>query len=158
MLPSQPSAITLNGAGCGSRSTPARLAEVFSCQCWFSALVTLAGHARSWVCSHTSRAAKNLTLFGGGSPSGLSSRGATRIGTSCGGTVYCGAVGEGTRPRDGQAMFPLPRGGGEGRGEGESVESAEHRTSNIQHPTSKAPLTLTLSPSEGERESDSERL
>ena len=56
-----------------------------------------------------------------------------------------------TEHTGGPTLLPLPRGGGEGRGEGETVESAEHRTFDIQHPTSKTPLTLALSPSEGAR-------
>src|SRR5262249_37616370 len=45
----------------------------------------------------------------------------------------------------------LSRRGREGPGEGTRAED-EHPTSNIGHPTSNAPLTLALSPSEGERE------
>ena len=64
-------------------------------------------------------------------------------------------MGRTKKPKAAESSLPLPRGGGEGRGEGETVESAEHPTFDIQHPTSKAPLTLALSPSEGEREADS---
>ena len=46
-------------------------------------------------------------------------------------------------PSDGRAVLPLPRRGGEGRGEGETGAS-RHVVAD--------PLTLTLSPSEGERE------
>ena len=51
--------------------------------------------------------------------------------------------GRATEQRGGRAILPLPRGGGEGRGEG---ETAARRHVLV------GPLTLTLSPSEGERE------
>ena len=49
-----------------------------------------------------------------------------------------------TKPQDFRAILPLPRGGGEGWGEGESLPSQW---------VFAYPLTLALSPSEGVRES-----
>jgi len=60
------------------------LAAFLLCQCWFNAFVTFASQFRSWVCSSSSDAAKNFTLYGEGLPNGFSNRAATRIGTSFG--------------------------------------------------------------------------
>ena len=47
-----------------------------------------------------------------------------------------------------QRHFPLPRGGGEGQGEGE-LGVGEHRTSNIEHPTSNATISQVSTQSLG---------
>jgi hypothetical protein len=60
------------------------LRSFFFCQCWLTAFVTLASHARSFICSIRSAVAKNLVQYGGGLPSGLTRRAAMRTGTSCG--------------------------------------------------------------------------
>ena len=52
-------------------------------------------------------------------------------------------VGWATEPSGGRAVLPLPRGEGEGRGEGETAASRHVLVDS---------LTLTLSPSAGERE------
>ncbi len=55
------------------------------------------------------------------------------------------ATGRWAKGKRGQALLPLPRRGGEGRGEGA-------RVGKTLHIAAENPLTLTLSPSEGERE------
>jgi hypothetical protein len=68
----------------GQKEWPFFFAAFFFCQCCFRAFVTFVSHARSWTGSSDSDAAKYFTLLCSGLPNGLSSRAATRIGTSDG--------------------------------------------------------------------------